>query len=328
MNKILVIQTASAGDVILVTPVLEKLHQVWPETHIDVLVKAGNESLFQPHPFVHVVWVWQKRKHKWLNFYQILREVRKQKYDAVINCQRYASTGLITAFSSAKVRVGFASNPLAVFFTHRYPHRFDGTHEIHRNLKLTDFVGPSNNFKPKLYPSAAHFAKVSQYKTHAYITISPASLWYTKQFPEEIWVAFIRGLPEHLQVILLGSSADEALCRRIAMESGNPRVLNLAGKLNFLESAALMKEALLNYVNDSAPMHLASAMNAPVAAVFCSTVPAFGFGPLSEQSFVIQTHENLSCRPCGIHGHNACPKKHFRCSTSIDLNQFYACLPI
>lgn len=60
MKKVLVIQTASAGDVILMTPILEKLHHVWPEAVIDVLVKTGNETLFVSHPFIHAVWVWQK----------------------------------------------------------------------------------------------------------------------------------------------------------------------------------------------------------------------------------------------------------------------------
>ena len=96
---------------------------------------------------------------------------------------------------------------------------------------------------------------------------------------------------------------------------------NLSGKLSLLESAALMKDAMMNYVNDSAPMHIASAMNAPVCAVYCSTVPDFGFGPLSEQSFVVEVKEKLSCRPCGLHGHKACPQGHFRCAMDIESNQ-------
>lgn len=328
MKKVLVIQTASAGDVILMTPILEKLHHEWPDALLDVLVKAGNESLFLSHPFVHEVWVWQKKRNKWKNLLDIFLRVRKKKYTAVINCQRYASTGLITAFSGARIRAGFSSNPLSLFFSHRYPHRFDGIHETQRNLKLTAFVSPENNFSPKLYPSPAHDALVSQYKTQAYITISPASLWFTKQFPEEKWVAFIDVIPDNLVVILLGASSDYHLCKRIAESTKNKKVLNLAGKLNFLESAALIKDARMNYVNDSAPLHIASAMNAPVAAVFCSTVPAFGFGPLSHISFVIQTEEELSCKPCGIHGFNSCPMKHFRCAHTIKINQLFSCLPI
>jgi heptosyltransferase-2 len=61
-------------------------------------------------------------------------------------------------------------------------------------------------------------------------------------------------------------------------------------------------------------------MNAPVAAMFFSTVPAFGFGPLSDISFIFETNEHLDCRPCGLHGYKACPRGHFRCSY-IDVDE-------
>ena len=80
-----------------------------------------------------------------------------------------------------------------------------------------------------------------------------------------------------------------------------------------------MKGAIMNYVNDSAPMHLASAMNAPVTAFFCSTVPDFGFTPLSKQSTVVEVKEELSCRPCGLHGKKECPEKHFNCGHLIEV---------
>jgi heptosyltransferase-2 len=100
----------------------------------------------------------------------------------------------------------------------------------------------------------------------------------------------------------------------------------MAGQLTFLESAALMKGAVMNFVNDSAPMHLASSINAPVAAVFCSTVPSFGFGPLSEKSYVVQSSEKLNCRPCGLHGHKKCPQGHFKCATTISIQSMIDCL--
>jgi len=84
----------------------------------------------------------------------------------------------------------------------------------------------------------------------------------------------------------------------------------------------------MNFVNDSAPMHLASAVNAPVTAIFCSTVPSFGFGPLSEKSIVIETKEKLDCRPCGLHGFKACPKGHFKCAYSISNEELISSLPI
>jgi len=82
-----------------------------------------------------------------------------------------------------------------------------------------------------------------------------------------------------------------------------------------------MQHAVLNYVNDSAPMHFTSAMNAPVTAVLCSTTPEYGFGPLSNKSFIVQTKEQLNCRPCGCHGHKSCHKKNFKCAMQIKNSQ-------
>ena len=112
----------------------------------------------------------------------------------------------------------------------------------------------------------------------------------------------------------MGAKGDIPLCEIIKEKTKAQKVEILAGKLSFLESAALMKNARMNFVNDSAPLHFASAMNAPVAAMYCSTVPAFGFGPLSDTSFIFETTEILDCRPCGLHGYKSCPKGHFRCS--------------
>ncbi len=103
-------------------------------------------------------------------------------------------------------------------------------------------------------------------------------------------------------------------------------VKNLSGKLSLLQTAALMKEARMNYANDSAPAHLASAVNAPICEVFCSTVPEFGFTPLSTISHVVQINGKLDCRPCGMHGKAACPKGHFNCAQKIEVAEMLAVL--
>jgi heptosyltransferase-2 len=88
-----------------------------------------------------------------------------------------------------------------------------------------------------------------------------------------------------------------------------------------------MKDAAMNYVNDSAPMHFASAVNAPVTAVYCSTIPSFGFGPLSDIKYIVEIKEPLDCRPCGLHGYKACPRGHFHCAWHITDDQLLATLP-
>ena len=330
MKRILIIQTASLGDVVLVTPLIEKLHHFFPQARIDFLLKEGNEALLRYHPYLKHVIVWDKSEKKYLKLKELIGIVREQKYDLIVNTQRFASTGLLTAFAGARKTTGFRKNPFSPFFTHRLVHKIyagEGSpHEVERNLRLIDVFTDTSFFKPKLYPSQHDFARVSQYKTKQFITVSPGSLWFTKEYPAEKWTAFIKQLDEDLAVYFLGSDKERQKIGRIMEDSGHAGSLNLAGRLTLLESAALMRDALMNYTNDSAPTHLASAMNAPVAVIFCSTVPEFGFGPFSATSFVIQTTENLPCRPCGLHGKKACPKKHFKCAETIETKQLLLCL--
>ena len=320
LNKFLIIQTASIGDVILATPVIEKLHFHFPDAKIDFLVKKGNQSLFEGHPFLHKILIWDKTSDKYRNFNGLIDVIRNNKYDCVINIQRFAASGLLTIYSGAKLKIGFNKNPFSLLYNKRIKHTIKkgNRHEVERNLDLVRPITDDSSFPVKLYPSQKDFARMSQYKTVKYITISPASLWFTKQFPKEKWIEFVQSTSQDIRIYFLGSKNDYDLTEEIIKKSGHLNSLNLSGKLSFLESAALMKDAVMNFVNDSAPMHLASSVNAPTTAIFCSTVASFGFGPLSENATIIETKEILNCRPCGLHGFQKCPKKHFRCALTID----------
>lgn len=118
MQRILVIQTAFIGDVVLATGLLEKLHQYYPDATLDILVRKGNESLFDGHPFLHEVLNWNKKSAKYQHLLQLLRTIRQNRYDAVINVQRYFATGFLTAFSGASRKIGFDKNPFR--FLHGY----------------------------------------------------------------------------------------------------------------------------------------------------------------------------------------------------------------
>ena len=319
--RFLIIQTAFLGDVVLATPVIEKLRAFYPEDQIDFLLRKGNESLLKDHPFLNEILIWNKKEHKMRNLWGMMGEVRRRRYDYVINLQRFASSGLITIFSGAYT-IGFDKNPLSRYFTERKPHVIGKDpkhfqHEVERNLSLVTALTDNQIIRPKLYPSGDDFQKVEKYNTTQYLTMSPASVWFTKQLAREKWVELIRSFGPEWTIYLLGAPGDAPLCEGILKEAGHNGVRSLCGQLSLLQSAALMRDAKMNYVNDSAPMHLASGMNAPVTAVFCSTVPYFGFGPLSDVSRVVETPERLDCRPCGLHGFKACPQGHFNCAYTI-----------
>lgn len=331
MQKILVVQTAFIGDVVLATGLMESLHQQYPTAGISILVRKGNEALFKNHPFVKEVLVWDKKTKKYQHLFQIIQEIRQRRFDLLINVQRFAATGLITIFSGAKTTIGFDKNPFSVFFSKRIKHIFSkgdlDLHEIQRNHQLIATKEQPEPSRPKLYPSDADAAAVAGYTKSPYICMAPASVWFTKQYPEAQWIKLLQLIPKHYQVYLLGAPSDADTCNRILAVANVSNAVSLAGQLNFLQSAALMQTAVMNYVNDSAPMHFASSVNAPVTAIYCSTIPAFGYGPLSDNKHIVEVKQALDCRPCGIHGRKECPLGHFNCAYLIDQADLLATLP-
>jgi heptosyltransferase-2 len=345
MHRILVIQTAFIGDVVLATALLQNLHAAYPSATIDILVRQGADELFTDHPYINEVHVWDKKKNKYQHLFQIIQTIRRIKYDVVINVQRYLATGIITVLSGAKKTIGFDKNPLSFLFSEVVKHQFGAAadaagraaeqnsnsaslHETSRNHALLASLTTAPVAKPALYPSAANFAAVQKWQGAPYICMSPGSVWETKKMPAQNWIDLINAVPTNYTIYLMGAPNEKDLCAEILSGSSRGDVVNIAGQLNLLEAAALIKGARLNYVNDSAPMHLASATGAPVAAIYCSTIPAFGYGPLSDTQFVVETLEHLPCKPCGLHGKKLCPLGHFNCGNSITTAQLLAPLSL
>ena len=324
MKKILIIQTAFIGDVVLATALVEKLHRYFPGASIDFLVRKGNESLLQNNPYLHEVLIWNKKENKIKNLFGVLKKIRRNKYELVINVQRFFATGLLTAFSGAKKTIGFDKNPLSFLFSKKIKHIFNlqqPKHEVERNNELIRDFTDNSLSKPVLYPSGKDEQIILEYVTAKFVTMTPSSVWFTKKYPAEKWIDLINQFDPAYNIYLLGGKDNVEECNWIADHAYNKNTEVLAGKLSFLQSAALMKRANMNYVNDSAPLHFASAVNAPVTAIFCSTIPAFGYTPLSDISFIIETSEKLPCRPCGLHGKKACPLTHFNCANTIETKQ-------
>jgi heptosyltransferase-2 len=310
--RILIIQTAFLGDVILATSVVNSIKAQYPEAQVDLLVKKGNELLVLGHPNIHRVLTFDKSK-KWRDILRLVRANRATRYDFIVNLHRFASSGLIAVLSQTKT-IGFDKNPLSRFYTLKLPHPVSkGIHEIDRNFTLIAALGVKHLVKPSIVPSEDAIKNVREYQETPYVCFAPASMWATKQLPMEKWVELSKK-QDHL-IYLLGGPSDHSLCETIKTQIPG-RTVNLAGNLSLMESIALMNGAVRNHVNDSGPLHFASAVNAPVTAYFCSTVTDFGFGPLSDDSEVKEV-TGLACRPCGLHGKKACPEGHFKCGKEL-----------
>ncbi len=326
-QNILIIQTAFIGDVVLATSFVSSVKKKYPSSSIHFLLRKGNESLLKNNPHINRIWTWDKTNKKYRNLFKTITELRTYYFEYTFNIQRFFSTGLITVLIKSRHKVGFHKNPLSPFFSkkikHQIPHQLSNKeflHEIQRNHQLLDNnIPPTDDIRPQLYLTENDKKAVAHYIIEGdYLVIAPSSVWFTKQWALEKWQELVDELSKKFLIYLIGALKDYQFCE--AVKNNNDKVINLCGKLNLLASAALMEKAKRVFVNDSAPLHLASSVNAPTTAIFCSTLTDFGYYPLSKNSNVIQVRD-LDCRPCGLHGKKACPLKHFRCAKDIQTQQ-------
>lgn len=146
------------------------------------------------------------------------------------------------------------------------------------------------------------------------IFLAPGSVWATKRWTEVGYsnLAEILSKRGH-RVELVGSSAEKALCDRIA--SRVPRVVNRAGQTSFAELVDLLATGEALVCNDSGAMHAAAASGLPTVAIFGPTTLGLGFQPWNENAVVVQ--KTLQCRPCGKHGSQKCPIGTHECMENI-----------
>jgi lipopolysaccharide heptosyltransferase II len=323
-QSVLVIQTAFLGDVVLTTPLLSVL----AERHgpIDVVTTPAAASLLDHHPAVHDVVRYDKHgaDRGWKPFRRLGAELRSRRYDRVYLPHRSFRSALLALWSGASERIGFADSAAAVTYTSRVPRPLDG-HEVERLLALAG-VRPGDAAPPVslgLAPTdlAAADAWLASHGVGSdFVALAPGSVWATKRWP--YYAELAAGLDR--TSVIVGSAEDAQLADAI-VAAARGRAVSAAGALSLRGSAALIQRAAVLLSNDSAPLHLATAVGTPVVAVFGPTVPEFGFGP-RRPGDVVLGHDELPCRPCSKHGPPACPLGHHRCMRDLSVADVAAAL--
>jgi heptosyltransferase-2 len=312
----LVIQTAFLGDVVLTTPLLSAL----AERHgpVDVVTTPAAASLLEHHPSVAEVLPYDKHgaARGWRGLRRLGSELRARQYRTVYLPHRSWRSAVLALWSGAGERIGFADSPAALTYTRRVARPQTG-HEVERLLRLAQPLPgapPPVTLGLTAADCAAADAWLAAHELGAGFTaLAPGSVWGTKRWPYYTELASRTEGP----VVIVGGREDAPLAQAIVQASGG-KAVSAAGALSLRESAALIRQARVLVTNDSAPLHLATAMGTPVLALFGPTVPEFGFGP-RRPGDVTLGHTELSCRPCSRHGPKACPLGHHRCMRDLSV---------
>jgi len=322
-NRILIIQTAFLGDVILITPLIRAVRQRFPHAAIDVLVIPQTKEILQNNPYINKILTFDKRANKVLGFWATLKKLRAEQYDLAVSPHSSLTSAWLMRLAGIPQRLGFDRWHAARYLTLKVAHYDDrGWHKVQKLLHLLTVFGDQKfDTQTQLFPSVKMLTQarnVLRGKTFAkrpWIAIAPGSVWFTKRWPQEYYKKLSKSLSEKkFNLLFIGAPDERALCDQIIQETGI-KALNLAGTTSVLESAALLGECDLLICNDSAPLHMANAVQTPVFAFFGPTVPSIGYFPMGKDDFVFE--RELDCRPCGSHGSQKCPLGHFRCMRDI-----------
>ena len=310
----LVIQTAFLGDVVLTTPLLSALAaQHGP---VDVVTTPLAASLLETHPAVRRVFPYDKRgaDRGWGGLRGLGKRLRSEGYDRAYLPHRSLRSAALALLAGVQTRVGF-KGAWSFLYTEARPKPRTG-HETDRLLALAN--GAPGVYPPQLHPTAEDERLVAGLVEGDFVALAPGSIWGSKRWP--YFAALAGALAQRLPVVVVGSRDDAALGEEIrrAVEGGRgrSRAVNACGTLTLRQSTALIGKARLLVTNDSAPLHLATAMGTPVVALFGPTVTEFGFGPLRAGDAALGI-DGLECRPCSSHGPPACPLGHHRCMREL-----------
>ncbi|HEV7365672.1 MAG TPA: lipopolysaccharide heptosyltransferase II [Gemmatimonadales bacterium] len=313
----LVIQTAFLGDVVLTTPLLSRLAE--RDGPVDVVTTPAAASLLEHHPAVHTVLGYDKHgsQRGWRALRKIGTLLRARGYHRVVLPHQSLRSAVLALWSGAPERIGFADSPAAISYTRRVRRARQG-HEVERLLALAgSSVGTAPRVSLGLQPrdySAADQWLAAHGVAPRFAALAPGSIWGTKRWPYYAELAAALDRPS----VIVGGVDDVPLADSI-VAAARGRAVSAAGALSLRSSAALIERASVLVSNDSAPLHLATAVGTPVVALFGPTVPEFGFGPRGRDDAVLGL-DDLACRPCSSHGPQTCPLGHHRCMRDLSVD--------
>jgi ADP-heptose:LPS heptosyltransferase len=315
-NKILIIRLSSLGDILLTTPMIRSIQRKFPDKKIHFLLRSEYESVLVNNHFLEKLFLFTRSDEE---NKKLLKELRKEKYDLIIDLQNNIRSTLVCKKLLVKT-VKFNKRDLAKLLLVKFkinllknapqmPLRYAGLFEDlqldDEGLELITLNAPSPLFDPN----------------KKYIGFAPGSRHFTKMWPGDYYIQLGKMLNnDGYTIALFGGKDDRLICAEISTKIDS---IDLSNKNDLLQTAADLKNCVCLVCNDSGMMHAACAESVKVLAIFGSTVKEFGFTPytgkesgLLTKSLVLE-NKSLSCRPCTHIGRDKCPKKHFKCMLEI-----------
>jgi heptosyltransferase II len=323
--KIIVVNTAFLGDVILSLPLCAALRSAYPASTIEFVTTPSAAPIVELCEQVDSVVEFDKRgKHKSLRASKALASSLDSDNDTLVICpHKSIRTAWFVKNIKARNIVTYSDGATRFVATATVPYD-TAQHDADRQLSLLQALHPNigytkshpncsvnfrSNILEELLPS-----QIRSLKPSPYIVLAPGSAWNTKKWGNHNYFKVAEMCAKlGYRVVVVGSASEAGVTQ-------NEFIVDLCGKTSLPELVSVISQSSVVVANDSAPVHIASLLNTPTIALFGPTIPEFGFAPFSKPSVVIENH-HLSCRPCSMHGASKCPINTHECMTSINPTQ-------
>ncbi len=319
-SRYLVIRFSSIGDIVLTSPLIRCLKQQKNAT-IHVLTKPQYASLLEYNPYVDRIIPLRE------SFGDTIRELKAYDYDKIIDLHKNLRSyrvrfmlGLETySFPKYNLRkwlhVRFKWNvlPEEVHIVDRMFRAVEPLQVENDGRGLDFFLPPEKDFHRDINRRLQTEFPVWKQSPIPFAVFAIGGAHATKCLPPD----FISEVCSRISmpVILLGGPSDQLAGEEI-LNTSSGQVFNACGKLNLVESAAVLRLSDVVLSHDTGMMHIAAAFQKPIVSIWGNTVPAFGmypyYGDVASKEVRIEQLD-LSCRPCSKIGYDQCPKGHFKC---------------
>ena len=297
--KILIIHTAFIGDIVLSTPLIQKLKDLYPKSEIDYLTLPTNQSVLYNNPNLNEIILYDKKgKDKGIKgFLKVLKILKQKKYDYAVIPHRFIKSILLAKLAKIPDIVGFDVATGSSLLDKKV-HYDMKKHEVERLLNLVEYEG--EKIPVRIYPAKENFVKIEKMlknsgytgkKEQKLILVAPGSQRPEKMWPIEKYREVIQKLKknENYFIGITGSKSEKELPLNFEKDKN---VIDFRGEISLVEFGALISKADVVVGNDSSPIHIASGFEKPfVIGIFGPGKRCLGFFPWTEKSNVIEDNE-------------------------------------
>lgn len=331
VSRVLIIKPSSLGDIVHALPVLAALREAHPRAHLAWLIGSSFAPLLEGHPLLDEVIPFDRTRfgRMWRSpgalrdFWRFVGALRRRRFDLVIDLQGLIRSGLMAWFSGAAQTIGFshAREGAWLFYRTRVRCPASAIHAVEKNLCVARRLGLA--VESPRFPLAIRederrdawnmFQAAAGRGVRSFTAVIPGARWESKRWPAERFAELIDRLADDAPdecVVLLGAPSERAIADAIVRATRRPPV-NLVGETTLRQLVAMIDCAARVVCCDSGPMHIAAALDKPLAALFGPTDPG-RTGPFSSRATVV-THR-VPCAPCL---RRVCPLRHHDCLEQV-----------